>query len=383
MNLRIPLQRLVDGDIQFPRNHPGNGIHKCIGQIHDTSHIPYHALCRQGTEGHNLHHLVASVFPAHIIDDFLPAVVTEIHIDIRHGHTLRIQETLKKQIVPDRLDIRNLQAVCHDAPCAGASARPYRNPVAPGVIDKIPHNQEVVHISHPANDGKFVVKSLAQRLSGIACGHTAVAVAFLQPVIAEFIQISPRVIALRHLISGQLGLPERNLHIAPVGNALGILQSLPRIGKQPLHLLLALHEILAALIAHPVLVRQLLVGLKAQQNIVGIRVPGIGVVDVIGGHQRDIQLPAHLQQLRIYHALFRIAVILKLQEKISLPEAFLILPRSLTRLVRPALGNAPLHLPGQTCRQGDNPLVIAVQNLHVHPGLVAKPLRESPADDLH
>ena len=284
MKLRIPLQRLVDGDIQFPRNHPGNGIHKCIGQIHDTSHIPYHALCRQGTEGHNLHHLVASVFPAHIIDDFLPAVVTEIHIDIRHGHTLRIQETLKKQIVPDRLDIRNLQAVCHDAPCAGASARPYRNPVAPGVIDKIPHNQEVVHISHPANDGKFVVKSLAQRLSGIACGHTAVAVAFLQPVIAEFIQISPRVIALRHLISGQLGLPERNLHIAPVGNALGILQSLPRIGKQPLHLLLALHEILAALIAHPVLVRQLLVGLKAQQNIVGIRVPGIGVVDVIGGH---------------------------------------------------------------------------------------------------
>ena len=92
-----------------------------------------------------------------------------------------------------------------------------------------------------------------------------------------------------------------------------------------LHLLLALHEILAALIAQPVLVRQLLIGLEAQQDIVGVRVRLISIVNVIGGHQGNVQLPAHFQQLRVHQALFRNSVVLQLQEEIPFAETGLVL----------------------------------------------------------
>ena len=72
--------------------------------------------------------------------------------------------------------------------------------------------------------------------------------------------------------------------MASVGNALGIFQSLPGIWEQPFHLLLTLDEKLTALIAHPVLIRQLFVGLETQQDVVGVRVLFIGIMDIVGGH---------------------------------------------------------------------------------------------------
>ncbi len=93
---------------------------------------------------------------------------------------------------------------------------------------------------------------------------------------------------------GELGDSEFYLHMAAVRDALGVLQGFPGVGEQGLHLLLALDEILAPLVAQPVLVRQLLVGLEAQEDVVGVHVLLVGVVDIVGGHQGDVQLLAHL-----------------------------------------------------------------------------------------
>ncbi len=92
----------------------------------------------------------------------------------------------------------------------------------------------------------------------------------------------------------------------------------------------------------------------------GIRIRLIGIMDIIGCHQGNIQFPAHLQQLRIYHTLFRISVVLQFQEEIPLPEAFLVLPGSLPGLVGLPFGNTALHFPCQAGRQGDDPLVITI-----------------------
>ena len=171
--------------------------------------------------------------------------------------------------------------------------------------------------------------------------------------------------------------------MAAVSNPLSILHSLPCIGEQPLHLLLTLHEILTALIAHPVLVRQLLIGLETQQNVMGIRIPLTGIMDVVGSHQRDVQLPAHLQQLSIHQPLLRITVVLKLQEKISSSKAGFVLPGGLPGLFRKFFCNISLYFPGQTGGQCDQPLVIAVQNLHIHSRLIVISFSKAFADDLH
>ncbi len=92
---------------------------------------------------------------------------------------------------------------------------------------------------------------------------------------------------------GHLVFAELNLHMASVGNALGILHRFPCISEKTFHLLLTLHIVLSAFIAHTVLVRQLLASLQTEQNIVGLRILRIGVMHVVRRHQRDIQFPAH------------------------------------------------------------------------------------------
>ena len=187
----------------------------------------------------------------------------------------------------------------------------------------------------------------------------------------------------RHLVVRHLVFAELDLHMAPVGNALGILHRLPGIGKQSLHLLFALHIVLAALVAHPVLVRQLLAGLQAQQDIVRLCVLHIGIMHVVGGHQRDVQLLTHSQQRRIHRLLGGNPVILQLQEKVAPAETGFIPFRNLARLVDQPFLNIALHLPRQTGRQRDDALMKFLQHFHVHTGPVVIPFRETAADDLH
>ena len=100
--------------------------------------------------------------------------------------------------------------------------------------------------------------------------------------------------------------------MTPVGDPLGIFHRFPCVGKQPLHLLLAFYKILAALIAHPVLIRQLFAGLDTKQDIVGLHIGIIGVVHVIGSHKRDVQFFADLQKAGVYHPLLWQPMILQL-----------------------------------------------------------------------
>ena len=76
-------------------------------------------------------------------------------------------------------------------------------------------------------------------------------------------------------------------------------------------------------------------------------------------------------------------MILELQKKIPLAEAGLIFPGRFSGLVRQPLDNISLHLTRQAGGQGDNPLVIAVQHLHIHPGLVVIALGKALADNLY
>ena len=109
--LRIHCQRFVNGDIKFLGDHFCNGIHLGIGHIKNTPHIPDHTAGSQGTEGYDLNHTVVSVFPPDVVNNLLTPFKAEIHINIRHGNSLRIQETLKQQIVFNRIKLGDSQCI--------------------------------------------------------------------------------------------------------------------------------------------------------------------------------------------------------------------------------------------------------------------------------
>ena len=374
--LRVHLQRLRDGNVRLLRNHLRDGVHKRVGQVHDPAHIPDHAPGRQRSEGHDLHHPVLAVFADHIINDLLPSFKAEVHVDIGHGHTLRIEEPLEQKLIPQGIDISDPQAVRHDAARGGAPSRSDSDPVILGIFDKVPHDQEIIHIPHILDRIQLVFQPFPILLSLFA-------ITLIQPFIAQFVQIFPGGHPIRHVVLRQLGHAELNLHMAAVSNLLCILHCLPRIRKQRCHLFLRFDIVLPAFIAHPVLIRQLFSRLDTEQDVMGLLVLRIGVMHVIGGRQLDPQLLGHLQQTLVHKLLLRNTVVLQLQEIIALPENVLILQRLFLRVFVQPPNQVSLHLPGKAGAQCNDPLMVLPQKLLVHTGLIIISVHKPFGHDLH
>ena len=109
----------------------------------------------------------------------------------------------------------------------------------------------------------------------------------------------------------------------------------------------------------------------------------IGIMNIIGGNQRNVQFSADLQQFGIHHPLFRQTVILQLQKIIALSKAVSVFDCCLFCFLRQTLLDIPCHLSGEAGRQCNNPLMKFPKDLHIHTGLVIVPLRKASADDLH
>ena len=86
----IYIQCLADSYSQFIRDSLGNRIRLCIAGVEHPPDISDCSLGFERSKGYNLRHLVLPIFAYNVIDDLLPAVDTEIDVDIRHADTLRI-----------------------------------------------------------------------------------------------------------------------------------------------------------------------------------------------------------------------------------------------------------------------------------------------------
>ena len=69
---------------------------------------------------------------------------------------------------------------------------------------------------------------------------------------------------------------------------MGVLDGFRGVWEESAHLLLGLHIVLSALVAHTVLVGDLFPCLDTEQNVVGLPVLGVDVVAVVCRHKRDI-----------------------------------------------------------------------------------------------
>ncbi len=158
--IRIQFQRLVNSHAQLVRYHLRRLIDLGIRDVQSSSHIPYNSPGCHGSECNDLCHLVLTVFVYDIIDDFRPALIAEIDVDIGHRHSFRIEEPFKKQIVSDGIYAGYTKCVCHKTACGRASARSDTYAVFPCIPDKIPDDEEVIHISHLPDDLQFIFKPL-------------------------------------------------------------------------------------------------------------------------------------------------------------------------------------------------------------------------------
>ena len=238
------------------------------------------------------------------------------------------------------------------------------------IFDKVPHDQKVVYISHVLDGVKLICQSVFQLLGRLA-------VAVTQSFVTKVLQILPCSEPLRHIILWKLCHTELDLYRATVRDPLCIVQRLERIREKLLHLLRGFHIVLSPRIAHPVLIGKLFPRLDAQQDIMRSGIFRVSIVDIIGSHQSDPCFLRHFKQMLVHQPLFRYAMILEFEEIIVLSENVLIFQRSLFSLIVKPLCDIPLYLSGQTCAQGNDPLMVFSQKLFIYTRLIIVSLNKA------
>ena len=302
--LRAGGKCLVYGHVKLKGNSLGDGIRLGIAYTQGSGNISYRLLCLHGSEGYYLRNPALAVLAGNIVDYLLTALIAEVYIDVGHADPFRIEETLKDQIVPDRVNVGYLKAVGHNGAGCRASPRTYHNAVCLGVVYEIPYNQEIFNISHGFYSAKLVVQSFVQLRSRVF------SVSFVKARLTELSQIFCIVLSLRGLEFRQMVLAEFKVKITGIGNKLSIIHRLRKVCKDFSHFVFAFQIELVVRKAHTVLIIESGRGLDGQQHIMGLGVFLAHIMYIVGGHKGHIQFAPQPDQIILYgHFLLKTLVL--------------------------------------------------------------------------
>ena len=320
--------------------------------------------------------MILSVFTRDIVDDLLPPLVAKIHVDIRHGNAFRVQKALKEQVVLERIEHGDIQAVRHNAARAAAAPGADHDAVVLGVLDKIPHDQKVIHIAHLCDDRKLVFQPFAR-------GRVVLRIARAQPLLAQAAQHAFARFALRHGIARQMDGMKIKIHPAAGGNLRRARNGVRVIGEQRKHLFLGFDEQFAGVHPHALFILERLARLDAHEHLLRVGVLPRKIVAVVRRHKRHARFFAHGNQPGKHRLFLRDAMIHDFN--IEMLRAEYIAHHAHIRfgvlipLVQQKLG----QIPAQTRRQRNQPLVALPQQRIIDSRLVIITAGEGFAGEEH
>ena len=313
-NFQCMLQR----HLQFHGDELGDPVYVLIRHPHHTAHVPDGSPGGHGTEGHDLGHVIPTVFFVYVVDDFLPALIAKVHVKVGHGYAFRVQEAFENQVIADRVNVGDAHTVGGQTAGAGATARSYRDATGLGIVDEVIDDEIVVGVPHLGDDPDLVVKAVPQLL-----GDTA-GIPALQTFAAELFEILLVFHSVRCFEIRQLGLAVMEIEAALLRDAVGIFTGFRHHGEQIVHLVGAFYIELVCLEFHAVGIRDGLAGLDAQQNALHLRIFPGQVMGIVGGDQRDTGFPGKADQLGQDNIVLFQAVILQFDIVVPFSEQILV-----------------------------------------------------------
>ena len=114
LQLRVLLHRLPQRDTELVRYHLRDGVRKTVREVHCSSDVADDAAGEHCAERDDLDDVVLPVEFRDVIDDFLPPLGLEVHVDIGHRDALRVEEPLEEEIIPDRVELCDPRAERND-----------------------------------------------------------------------------------------------------------------------------------------------------------------------------------------------------------------------------------------------------------------------------
>src|SRR5690606_22135888 len=128
----------------------------------------------------------------------LPSNVAEDDINIGHADPFRVEKAFKDKIVLYRIHIGNPKTISHKASGRRSPSISDHYAFVPGIPDKIPNNEEIIHITHLAYDRQFILQPLVMLIF--------ITVAALITLIALQLEIFVVSIAIRYIKAWEMQL---------------------------------------------------------------------------------------------------------------------------------------------------------------------------------
>ena len=290
----------------------------------------------------------------------------------------RVEEPLEEQVVADRVDVDDVQAVRDARPGRAAPPRADPDGALAGVAEQVPDDQEVRREAHRLDDAELVLEALHD------VGRDRVAVAFRGAGERQLAQVRVLVVTGGGREGRQDGVAELDLDVGPLRDQQRVVARLFVVGEQAPHLGGRLQVELLAVELQPLGVVGRRRGLDAQQRVVGL-----GVLARACSGCRWWRAAGSPGRRRC-------------ATSDGLTRAWSARPWSCSSMKncsrprmswnRPASSRAPVsspreeplaHRAAEAAARGDDPLAVAARGLEVDAGLVEEPVEVRERRELH
>jgi hypothetical protein len=94
-----------------------------VGDLEHAARVPHCGAGRHGREGDDLGDAVAAVLLGDVVDDAVASVDGEVDVHVGHRLAAGVEEALEEQVVLDRVDVGDLEAVGDERAGRRAAAR--------------------------------------------------------------------------------------------------------------------------------------------------------------------------------------------------------------------------------------------------------------------
>ena len=121
----------------------GDPVGVRVRDVHHARDVAHDGAGFHRPERDDLRDVLAAVLPRDVVDDLAAPPLAEVDVDVGQRDALGIEEALEDQVVLDRIDVGDPQAVGDEAAGRRSAARADRNALLARVADEIPDDQEV------------------------------------------------------------------------------------------------------------------------------------------------------------------------------------------------------------------------------------------------
>ena len=373
---------LVNCDFQVVGDQLRNTVHVPVRNVQRSADVPHDAFGSHSSEGDDLAHIVTAVFPAHVVQDLGAPVHAEIHVDVGRRDSFRVEKAFEEEVILERVDIGDPQAVSHQAADHRAPSGPDGNAIVASILDEVPDNEEVageLRLLDHFNLGcePFLVSRERILKQPSPCHPLQLGAPALKTLTHNLLEIRVRGESSRDVKGRQMQFRGVDLDITTLGDADGIQHRLGQMSPDLIHLFKRLEVKLVGGVTHPIRLLDGLAGADAEQHVMRFMVLSAQIMGVVRADQGDAAFPGDFEEAGIDAALPRQVVVLKFQEEVL---------RSKNVLKRPGFRQSRIELVQEqpfrygsleAARKRNQPLAVLREKLFVHARLVVEALKIS------